>query len=336
MPRDGKLRIRITTWPGTPVPLPPVLGKPCELRDDVLLPRIPAPEAVSEPFGHISRPERTESAPGETYLRLLELDLKDSAAILTFVNTFGLLGVNDPFREWPFFETLPNLNGGLQWGLRKIRKAAADVIAGQERAQAEFVAAFMGFELKPDEGLWSEVETLAEFRVGAKYIRDAARIWMSIQSGDDPISLEFESPLSEEVEGFGSPLAAILEFLDVFFAQGLEPFHPGVQVESSATSDDVPATGKKLQIVADPTRATGSALYAICCAELYNHILENAEYRSCANETCGRLFVRQSGRAQFGQHRTRGVKYCSASCARAQAQRAFRRRARLSRAMPSG
>jgi hypothetical protein len=48
---------------------------------------------------------------------------------------------------------------------------------------------------------------------------------------------------------------------------------------------------------------------------------ENAAYRVCANEPCQRMFVRQAGRAQHGQHRTRGVRFCSSTCARAQSQR---------------
>ncbi|MFD9123567.1 hypothetical protein [Kitasatospora sp. NPDC059571] len=62
--------------------------------------------------------------------------------------------------------------------------------------------------------------------------------------------------------------------------------------------------------------------------QLYNHLAEGAAVRTCANHNCGRDFVRQRGRANYGQHRTTGVKYCSRECARAQAQRDLRRRRR--------
>lgn len=69
-------------------------------------------------------------------------------------------------------------------------------------------------------------------------------------------------------------------------------------------------------------------LYQLCALELYNHIVENADYQICRNETCGRLFVRQLGRAEHGQSRRQRVMYCSTACTNAQMQRNHRRRQR--------
>jgi hypothetical protein len=67
-------------------------------------------------------------------------------------------------------------------------------------------------------------------------------------------------------------------------------------------------------------------IYSVAFLQLYNHLVEGAFVRHCANENCQQHFVRQRGRAEYGQHRTTGVKYCSRECARAQAQRSLRRR----------
>lgn len=69
-------------------------------------------------------------------------------------------------------------------------------------------------------------------------------------------------------------------------------------------------------------------VYSVAFLQLYNHMAEGAVARRCENETCRRYFVRQRGRAEYGQYRTSGVKYCCRECARAQAQRALRRRHR--------
>ncbi|MFE7015734.1 hypothetical protein ACFVAQ_35450 [Streptomyces sp. NPDC057651] len=67
-------------------------------------------------------------------------------------------------------------------------------------------------------------------------------------------------------------------------------------------------------------------IYSVAYLQMYNHIAENAVVRECASETCRRAFVRQRGRAEYGQNRTSGIKYCTRECARAQAQRELRRR----------
>jgi hypothetical protein len=64
------------------------------------------------------------------------------------------------------------------------------------------------------------------------------------------------------------------------------------------------------------------------CLQLLGWLADGVPARRCANEPCGSWFTRQRGRAAAGQYRTSGVMYCSSSCARAQAQREYRRRRR--------
>ena len=105
--------------------------------------------------------------------------------------------------------------------------------------------------------------------------------------------------------------------LDIELSYGLENLHlPHILVARADEEIDTSHIPEML------------SLYGVCCLQLYNHIVEEAPYKECANETCRRLFVRQRGRAEHGQYRTIGVKYCSRDCARAQAQREHRRRKR--------
>jgi len=73
-------------------------------------------------------------------------------------------------------------------------------------------------------------------------------------------------------------------------------------------------------------------LYMACSLQIFNFIVERATYRTCANETCRRAFSQQRGRRTIGSPRTRGVKYCSPTCAKAQAQRDYYNRTRAKEA----
>jgi len=69
-------------------------------------------------------------------------------------------------------------------------------------------------------------------------------------------------------------------------------------------------------------------LFSALCLQIFNLVAESLPVHRCASETCGGRFVRQRGGAEAGQYRTIGVRFCSPACARAQAQREYRRRQR--------
>jgi hypothetical protein len=60
--------------------------------------------------------------------------------------------------------------------------------------------------------------------------------------------------------------------------------------------------------------------------QLFNDIAAETSYKTCANESCRGLFVHQIDRKAKRHSRSNGTRYCSPRCARAQAQRDYRRR----------
>ncbi len=60
--------------------------------------------------------------------------------------------------------------------------------------------------------------------------------------------------------------------------------------------------------------------------QLFNDIAAETIYKTCANERCQGLFVNQIDRQAKRHSRNNGTLYCAPGCARAQAQRNYRRR----------
>lgn len=96
--------------------------------------------------------------------------------------------------------------------------------------------------------------------------------------------------------------------------RSLDPFAPQV----------VPHTNTRREPLGLPPVTLSSGL----AVQLFNAVVEGLPPLMCANETCRLPFIRQQGRAEAEQYKTRGVAYCSKSCARSQAQREWRRRQR--------
>jgi hypothetical protein len=78
----------------------------------------------------------------------------------------------------------------------------------------------------------------------------------------------------------------------------------------------------------EPLGIRRQGLYNACCLQLAHYLASETPVMRCANERCHKPFTRQRGRArdEYGQHRSRGVRFCSHLCAKAQSERDRRRR----------
>ncbi len=335
-------QLGISAWPALPLPLPDVLKVESilDLENGVILPRARGPLRM--------RLEPTAMTPtGETYLRLNEVDLDDPEAIFAFASEYGTLGGDrayvaltgeDPSFEMLYrvqfdrdpifeFEYRPQLDREVEWE-KKVRAVWRETRRGDPS-----LAFFDGsIERNPLEMIGADparvlpyLETLEEFRFAARCLRDLSSAWRMFKDGLDVADVEWASLRAD------GPFASVHQaahLLDAMLTRFLRYFSPQLswrQVGRIGRETRVPA------LDVEPKREPSKApLFAICALELFNHIIEGAKYSVCANERCQRTFVHQQGRSEKGQHRSRSVLYCTPGCARATAQREYRRR-RLSR-----
>lgn len=76
--------------------------------------------------------------------------------------------------------------------------------------------------------------------------------------------------------------------------------------------------------------------YSVMALQIVNDLVDRVETQICRNEKCGRVFTRQRGRSQYGEHRTKGVQFCSKNCALAQTKREWRRRQKAEKDQANG
>jgi hypothetical protein len=308
---DDNTRLRITPWPGVPLALPDLRHRKYPVHGWMFGSRggIWAPGNTFQSRSHIE-PFEPYPALGESYLELAALDLGDDSAIRGFVERWGPLGVR--WRQDPVSgEQIEDNEYKNLVGLYEMADAHGD----RYRDLRESVEVASD-EAGPDVAVIEE--TMTEFRLGASLIRDVLQAWRSQR--DDVAQSEPWEFLPEIFDEPTSPDGAA-EHADDLTHGLLSAFYPQF-VRINITPDGQTRGGEPY--------FSEVPLISLMALEIYNHACENAEYKTCQNETCGRLFVRQEGRALHGQHRRTGVKYCTSECARAQAQRAYRRRQRSS------
>jgi hypothetical protein len=327
---DAIQQFRITLWPGTKLPTPRVFESLRILRGGWIgvAGRIVGEVSASAQRFAVTDAELTDlhdrladqerraglrdrwkvREAGEIYLELENLDLDDPDEILVFANRFGILGIASDdcltVRQLPWYTDWP----------------------ADDETEAELtVNPYFGGTRRV-----AQAESLAQFRFAALVLRDlrhAAHLLLHDQQR--PMTWHSTTALppgpnpkvqplpggSFEITAKADPIRPLAIFFEHTLTAALSTFHPKATV---TTPSHRPEHGWL-------AGATVS-LFATCCLELHNHLVEDATYRRCKNETCNRLFVRQTGRAEAGQHRRSGIKYCSHHCARAQAQRQYRRR----------
>lgn len=264
-----------------------------------------------------------QSGRGEVYLQLLEVDLDDIDSVLEFASTFGVLDVRAldaprASRQWfgvaaeqpvPFrvLRHYPGFGDLSRDAARdgSLREPILEIVHDQRAAAPTWVIS----------------ETLEEFRWGARAIRDLRAAWICLRDGSDPLETPWANPRMPSADGEPDHRAQweVAEFLERTMRDALEGFSPRmwlVDPESERAS---------FRAVTSPA-PRDLTLFEVLVLELFRHIAEAASYKRCANPTCRRMFVRQEGGAIHQQSRMSGVLYCTRRCAKAVAQRRYRRR----------
>lgn len=293
-------QFRIVMWPRDPVPLPKVLVlTPVTVEDREGL--------HGGPYLCAGYRVKWQTLPEELYLRgLHSLDVTDPDAVAAFCSQYGMLGI----------ETHGSIPPG-DYG---------DFCTEEDARYAHSLERHF-----TDEGDLEGYEAVVPLWKADSYvavIRDLTRIWRYHQ-GEltfNQVQEAWESiiPGGGRLDYASEPQipGEMYEFLNDFLGAALSEFHVH------------PTVYEGKQRLSEPGRLT--SLYPALCLQLANHIAEKARYRTC--QRCGKLFVRQQGRAKFDQHRVNDphVLYCSKECARMAAQKAYRDRKAASRRQAKG
>ena len=145
-----------------------------------------------------------------------------------------------------------------------------------------------------------EPRTLEDARWWLKTARALAGTWSRTARGEDPAAAWTD-------EGFSPDAPEVWERFRGLLNEGLEPFSARVVHRNAEALTD---------------------LYSAACLQIFNLLVQDCHPLRCENETCDHDFVHQRGGAEHRQHRSTGLRYCTPECARMQASRKYRRKAK--------
>lgn len=168
-------------------------------------------------------------------------------------------------------------------------------------------------------------ELVDETRLGLFWLRDLTRLAISYQNSrwEEPLDIWESAQFGiKKPEDPGQTLAAFVTGISA----GVRAFPIHLKVPRPYMDPRIEAT----------LSFGAPSLYSVIVSQIFNHISEDAIYRQCENEMCKRWFVRQTDHHQYDPDadkenerkvasRTKGIKFCSAACSRAQKQRNYRR-----------
>lgn len=281
---------------------------------------------VDPTTGRGERARPLDLVPGQLYLHVANTDLNDPAAVeklIARIGSFGLDRYSHGVYGAPFAGHVDHFNDYED-------EVSEDLISE-------------GIDYLPDgiERRWmalreldDDYETLEQFLAAAGLIKDAVTLKRLLIDGHLDIPdwemldiYAYNHPIWDNdtyhqnkgrLKAFGSDTAQALAWLlDQSVTSALAAFGPRLHERF---------TGSRGQLEVDLWAHV--PLYSVMMAELFNHIVSQAPTRRCANTRCNQLFAYQEGRVVKGTSRSKGVLYCSAACARAVAQRAYRQRKR--------